>query len=532
MTTDKNLCEFDILLPDSRTVRVNIEPTRTTEEIARTVARKAGLKVGPNQRPQLCLDGTGEPLTGTASDVASASISGHRVGVRVIGVYSEPVPTPPQAHASGAEVQGDGSGGGQIPMIRRPNGRKRKTRLWVALLSLICVGLVGYGISRLLLSTGPPANSSHKPVRQSSSGRIKTDPVLLLHQRHPKSGSFGLWNAADRAFQPIDLPIQFDKADFGRGRAAISPDKKWLAFVARPQDARFDQLFLLERGTGNATLGARYLNKDSKLSWSPSSQALATNQYAFSDTEEEILRQPGDLNHRWVGVSPYSSSRLQLAIVTIPPNTKVTRTGCRLGDDMCSIAWSPNGEVIAHMEYIAPVDTRPSRFKQSQRIWAYTITKRESTRLGEAFSHKDYLFWLPKGEGLLFRGSRKQAGQDRLWLLRSSLTGKVTPMGPAPYSYRGFYGLLDHGTRIAWLMEAGNIGLSDTRGRILRKAHLIDATTEESRALQSSPNGKFIAITTRQNTTGTDRTRIYVVDGENIRPIDTISGFSAMGWSN
>lgn len=85
---EKELVAFDVILPNSQSVHVDIQPTRKADEIAKTIARKAHIEVGPEHRMELYDVSTSEPIRGTAKDIAIAFIGGIRIGIRKISFFA------------------------------------------------------------------------------------------------------------------------------------------------------------------------------------------------------------------------------------------------------------------------------------------------------------------------------------------------------------------------------------------------------------------------------------------------------------
>jgi len=83
MKNDNDSAAFDVVLPDGRSIRVEVEPTRTAQEIAEVIAQKAGLRIGSAEHPELYAIATDQTLAGFAGDLLQRYTAGEKIGFRV-----------------------------------------------------------------------------------------------------------------------------------------------------------------------------------------------------------------------------------------------------------------------------------------------------------------------------------------------------------------------------------------------------------------------------------------------------------------
>jgi hypothetical protein len=84
MKDETRRIEFEVVLPNGRSVHVDVEPTRDAGEIASVIANKARLKIPMGHRVELYPEGTDEALKNTASDIGSMFAAGIKVWLRIV----------------------------------------------------------------------------------------------------------------------------------------------------------------------------------------------------------------------------------------------------------------------------------------------------------------------------------------------------------------------------------------------------------------------------------------------------------------
>ena len=105
MPANRNTSSFAVVLPNGQNVQLEVEPNRTAEEIAGTIAMKANLAIPSGHVPQLYMLSSGEALTGTAGNLAQLFASGSKIGLRVVNVISVPDVMPQQVSISDPSQQ-------------------------------------------------------------------------------------------------------------------------------------------------------------------------------------------------------------------------------------------------------------------------------------------------------------------------------------------------------------------------------------------------------------------------------------------
>lgn len=76
---------FDVILPHGQSVRVDVEPDRTADEIAKVIAGKASLPVPPSYRAELYVVNTGQALLmNTADEISHEFAKGAKIGLRIV----------------------------------------------------------------------------------------------------------------------------------------------------------------------------------------------------------------------------------------------------------------------------------------------------------------------------------------------------------------------------------------------------------------------------------------------------------------
>jgi general secretion pathway protein G len=80
----EGLVAFDVIIPNGQSVQLEVESNRTAEEIAKVIAIKAGIAIPSGHLPELYVLPSGEPLTGSARDLAQLFEAGNKIGLRIV----------------------------------------------------------------------------------------------------------------------------------------------------------------------------------------------------------------------------------------------------------------------------------------------------------------------------------------------------------------------------------------------------------------------------------------------------------------